>query len=218
METEKTKEIYSKLDIVWPQDNIWYTYLHNKIINYVQEKLISRLSAKDFYLNAGSGGSTYDLAGTCYHVDIAENLIRELPNSFVASIEKMPFQNDFFDAIICVGSVINYCSAFESILEFSRIIKKDGILILEFERSQSAELWFSHNWSQQATLQNYNYLNNIHTLWLYSESYICSILKQAGFKVLDKKRIHSISAIINKITCNENFAGRFGHLDTFFSH
>ena len=42
METEKTKEIYSKLDIVWPQDNIWYTYLHTTIITYVQEKLISR--------------------------------------------------------------------------------------------------------------------------------------------------------------------------------
>ena len=217
METQGTKEIYSSMDKVWPDNNNWYTYLHNSIIQYIQNNLESVLSEKDIYLNAGSGGSTYNLAGTCYHVDIAANLIRNLPHSFTASIEDLPFKNETFDAIICVGSVINYCSALESISEFSRTIKKGGVLILEYERSQSAELWFSRNFGNSATLQHYNYLGNVHTLWLYSESYISDILKQYHFKIIDKKRIHSLSAVINKITKNEKFAGKFGRFDFWFS-
>lgn len=216
MVTQGTKEVYSSLKKVWPDNNMWYSYLHNQIVKYIDSKLKPILSEKNLYLNAGSGGSIYNLPGTCYHVDIASNLIQDLPNSFVASIEKLPFVNNTFDAIICVGSVINYCSALESISEFSRTIKKGGILILEFERSQSAELWFSKDFGKYATLQRYRYLDDIHTLWLYSELYISNLLKQNQFMVINKKRIHSISTIINKITKNENYAGKFGCLDPLF--
>lgn len=217
METQGTKEVYSSMEKVWPDNNKWYSYLHNSIIKYIENKLGHILSSKNIYLNAGSGGSIYNLPGTCYHVDIVPNLIQNLPNAFVASIENLPFNDGCFDAIICVGSVINYCSAFESISEFSRTIKKGGVLILEFERSQTAELWFSNDFGKNATLQQYNYLENIHTLWLYSETYISNILRQNQFKIIDKKRIHSLSAVINKFSKNENYAGKFGYFDWLFS-
>ena len=213
METQKTKEIYSSMKKVWPDNNIWYSYLQTQIVKYIELNLAPALSENDIYLNAGSGGSTYNLPGTCYHVDIASNLIQNIPNSFIASIEKMPFSSSVFDAIICVGSVINYCSALESLAEFSRTIKKGGILILEFERSQSAELWLTKDFGKNATLQQYDYLGNIHTLWLYSESYISNLLVQNYFKIINKSRIHSMSAILNKITHNEHYAGKFGRFD-----
>lgn len=217
MQTQGTKEIYSALDKVWPDNNIWYSYLHNTIIDFVQSNLKNLLSSESVYLNAGSGGSTYNLHGTCYHVDIAANLIADLPHSYVASVEALPFENAFFDTIICVGSVLNYCSALESISEFARTLKKGGFLVLEFERSQSAELWFSKDFCKYATLQQYSYLGDMHNLWLYSESYIIKLLKEANFNIINKKRIHSLSAIINKFTQNENYAGQFGHYDKFFS-
>lgn len=216
METKNTKEIYSSLDKVWPENNTWYSYLHNTIINYIENNLTRYLSPESVYLNAGSGGSVYKLPGTCYHLDIAPNLIDTLPNSYVGSIEHLPFDNAMFDAIICVGSVINYCSALESISEFSRTLKPGGILVLEFERSQSAELWFSKEYCKNATLQQYDYLDNIHTLWLYSESYISTILKKNSFSAIEKKRLHTISAVINKFFKNENLAGKYGHFDFLF--
>ena len=216
MITQRTKEVYSSLEKVWPDNNIWYSYLHNKIVKYIESKLKSVLSERSLYLNAGSGGSIYELPGICYHVDIASNLLQNISNAFIASIEELPFPDNTFDAIICVGSVINYCSAFESISEFSRTIKKGGILILEFERSQSAELWFSSDFGKNATLQQYNYLDDIHTLWLYSESYISKLLIQNHFKIINKKRIHSLSTIVNRITKNENYAGKFGRFDALF--
>lgn len=216
METSNTKDIYSSMNKVWPDNNPWYDYLHQSIISFVEEKLSQNLTDKNIYLNAGSGGSTYQLPGTCYHVDIAPNLIQHLTHSYVASIENLPFENNTFSAVICVGSVINYCSALESISEFSRVLKSGGYLILEFERSQSAELWFSKAFNKNATIQKYNYLKNVHTLWLYSEAYISNILTQNQFIIIDKKRIHSISAVINKVLKNEKIAGKFGHFDNLF--
>ena len=100
METKNTKEIYSSLDKVWPENNAWYSYLHNTIIKYIENNLTHYLSPESVYLNAGSGGSVYKLPGTCYHLDIAPNLIDALPNSYVGSIEHLPFDNAMFDAII----------------------------------------------------------------------------------------------------------------------
>lgn len=213
MDIKDTKEIYDRMNKVWPDDNKWYTYLHKSIIDYIEKNFSKHLDNSSIYLNAGSGGSVYNIPGTCYHVDISDRLINYLPHAYICSVENLPFQDKYFDAIICVGSVINYCSALETISQFSRVIKSGGYLILEFERSQSAELWFTKDYGQNSTLQQYDYLDNIHTLWLYSEAYIKKILYEYNFKIIGKKRLHSLSAIINRLTGNENFSGKFAYGD-----
>lgn len=213
---ESAKEIYSYMDKVWPDNNSWYDYTHKIIINFIESNLFSRLNDKSIYLNAGSGGSVYNLPGICYHVDVAENLIKSLLNHFVASIEKLPFPDATFDATICVGSVINYCSALESIGELARTLKPNGYLILEFERSNTAELWFSKEYARYATMQQYEYLNHIHTLWLYSEQYIKKLLYDNNLKIISLHRFHSLSALINRITKKEDLSGKYGKYDKIF--
>lgn len=217
MKNDDPKEIYSALEKVWPDHNRWYDHTHQIIIKFIEDNLISILNNDSLYLNAGSGGSTYNLPGNCYHVDIAENLIKTLPNYYVASIEKLPFPNNTFDASICVGSVINYCSAIESLTELIRTLKPNGYLILEFERSNTAELWFTKDYGKQATMQKYEYLNHIHTLWLYAEKYIKEILNQHNMCIKKYKRFHNLSALSNRITHKEEMSGKFGKYDTFFT-
>ena len=60
--------------------------------------LTKPLTDASVYVNVGSGGSSYDLAGICYHVDIVENLIRHFPYHTVASVENMPYPDSMFDA------------------------------------------------------------------------------------------------------------------------
>lgn len=216
MISEDPKDIYSSMEKVWPDNNRWYNYTHKVIIKYVEETLNQNLDVNSVYLNAGSGGSTYNIPGTCYHMDIASNLINKFPNHYVASVENMPFDNNYFDAIICVGSVLNYCSALESISELSRTLKPDGILILEFERSNTSELWFSKEYSKKATIQQYEYLGHMHTLWLYSEKYIKDLLQINHLNIDDYKRFHCLSALANRITNDEEASGRFSSLDFSF--
>lgn len=216
MKQESTHEIYSSMENVWPESSHWYDFTHKHIINFIEETLNSKLTNTSLYLNAGSGGSEYNILGTCYHLDIAENLINRFPNHYVASIENMPFRDNMFDAIICVGSVLNYCSAMESINELTRVLKPGGFLILEFERSNTAELWLNKEYGKNATLQNYEYLNHTHSLWLYAENYIKELLYQNDTYVIKQNRFHNLSAAINRITKNEELAGKFGKFDSLF--
>lgn len=217
MEKEETKEIYSTLEKVWPDHNRWYDHTRQTIIRFTENNLAPLLNDESLYLNAGSGGSKYNLPGKCYHVDIAENLIKALPNHYVASIEKLPFPNNTFDASICVGSVINYCSAIESLFELIRTLKYGGYLILEFERSNTAELWLTKEYGKQVTIQEYEYLNHIHTLWLYAEQYIIEILHKNHMCIDQYKRFHNLSALSNRITHKEEMSGKFGKYDVLFA-
>lgn len=88
---EDVKDLYKSLDKVWPQNNKWYDYTQQIINSFIYQNMNLYLSDNSIYLNAGSGGTTYNLSGQCYHVDIAPNLIKNLPNSFVSSIENLPF-------------------------------------------------------------------------------------------------------------------------------
>ena len=217
MVNEKTKEIYSSMNSVWPENNRWYNYTHSTIIDFIESNLLNKLNSQSLYLNAGSGGSIYNLSGKCFHVDIAENLIKSFPYHYVASIENLPFSNSTFDATICVGSVINYCSALESITELSRTLKRGGYLIIEFERSNTAELWFNKAYSKKITMQRYEYLNHTHTLWLYEEKYMRKLLEKSGLRVIKYKRFHNFSALINRITHQEEMSGKFSKYDRIFS-
>lgn len=210
---ESTKDIYSSVTSVWPENDRWYDYTQKCIMNFIKKYLTPKLTQESVYLNAGSGGSEYDLPGICHHVDIAENLIKQFPRFTVASIENIPPQDCSFDAAICVGSVINYCDAVKSVSELSRLIKHDGYLILEFERSNTGELWFTKEYGRTTTRQQYYYMGHTHTLWLYSENVIVNILKERGFSIVKRKRFHSVSALINRITCQEEYSGRFSKFD-----
>lgn len=217
MKEESAETIYTSVDKVWPDNNRWYDYTHQNIIRFVERSLQPLLCESSIYLNAGSGGSTYNLRGKCIHVDIAENLISMFPDYVVASIESLPFSENTFDATVCVGSVLNYCDAVKSITELSRTLKAGGYLVLEFERSNTGELLGTKEYGKGATLQRYEYMGHTHTLFLYSERVILQLLRDCGLQLIKRKRYHNMSAIANRITGHEEASGRFGRLDPLFA-
>ena len=136
-------EFYSNLKEVWPNNDKWHIYTHTAISDFVKrhiEKIKGFEKLK--ILNCGSGGMTYGLTCDMYHMDIVENKICHFPHWKVASAEEIPFLDEEFDIVICVGTVINYCDAASVIKELARVLKKGGILYLEFEASGSVEYIF----------------------------------------------------------------------------
>lgn len=215
MDSENPKDIYSSMSCVWPDDNRWYNYTRKYIVDFIAQNLAPRLSQESVFLNAGSGGSEYNLRGICHHVDIAENLINKFKLYTVTSIEKMPFEDNSFNSAICVGSVLNYCDAVTSLRELSRVIKHGGYLILEYERSNTGELWLTSEYGKNTTKQQYNYMGHTHTLWLYSEKVVEQILKECGLDIIKRERFHCISALVNRITHEEEYSGKFARYDTW---
>ena len=200
---------------IWPDENSWYNYTYSQILEFIH-KNNKIFKNSDKILNAGSGGTEYDIAGKMYHVDLATNLIKHLPNSYTSSIEKMPFHSGYFNSVICVGSVINYCDAITAISEMARVLLVGGHLIIEYERSLTGELFLKFGYGKSSIRQTYTFNNQCnHNLWLYSDDYINHILQECGFDIIDTKLFHSLSALKNRFIHNEIKAGYASKYDKY---
>lgn len=209
IDSQKVKELYEKADSVWQDDN-WYSYSRKMINKFIFE---SNLSKEDFILNAGSGGSTYNLSNKMQHLDIAANKIESYENYTVGTIEDTPYLSNYFDCTICVGSVINYVDAVKSISEIHRTLKQGGKLILEYDSSYGYEYLGTKAYKKDAELINLKYYDEYNEQWVYSPRYIDNLLRSYGFKILRKKGFHILGSLHFRFFQNENKAARFDKFD-----
>ena len=206
----RSRSFYETVPKVWPDDDMWHTYSRKQIEKYIQKQSFQ----KDGYiLNAGSGGNDYEISYRMHHVDIAKNKIEHLPNATVASIEALPFDSEIFTDIICVGSVLNYCDAVSAISELSRVLKKTGRLILEFESSWGFEHINTYAYEKDAEIVSLNYFGQFQSQWLYSYNYIRKIIKGLNYEIKDIYRFHIISGLHYNIYHSENKAAPLAMFD-----
>lgn len=218
LEPREVKEFYNNVDEVWPQNDKWHDYNQAEIKKYIHKTLSKFLFENCIILNAGSGGNDYDIRAEMYHVDIVENKIKKYKNHVVSSIEDMPFSNDYFDIVICVGSVINYCDAVKAISELTRVLKRKGILILEFENSHSFEFRKTPAYRTNVSIVTTSYFGNPHRIWVYSLNYIAKLLFSNKIKILNIYSYHILSSLLYYYTKDENVAAKFTILDYLLRH
>lgn len=141
---EIAKRNYGK-STPWPEHDPWHAQTHAAIQRQVEQWLAKYASGGMQILNAGSGGTEYKTSGDIIHMDIVERYVSKFERRLVGSIENIPLPDASIDGIICVGSVINYTDAQQSIAEFSRTLRAGGFLILEYERNvQTVQSSFGH--------------------------------------------------------------------------
>lgn len=215
IDINEVKNFYEALDNVWPQNNSWHNVNQANIFKFVNKV---KFNDNDTILNAGSGGTDYGLKQEIYNIDIAENKNKLFKHFVQGNIEATPFDSDYFDAIICVGSVINYCDAGKVISEFSRIIKSGGKLIVEFESSYSFELFHTNAYMKSAELITTSYFNMPHKMWVYSPKYILRLLKCSGFRVCKTRTYHIFSSLAIYHLNDENKAAKYAALDNIFRY
>lgn len=193
---EKIKSFYNNVTDVWWTQDPWHDYSKAVISSYINHKDIFENS---IVLNAGSAGNSYGIkCHLMYHVDIADEKIKNIENAVIASIEKLPFENLFFDNILCVGSVLNYCDALTAISELSRVLKQNGNLILEYETSWGFEYIHKDCYKKDACIITTEYIEKEHKQWLYSPKYILKILKAYNFNVVEKYPFHISDGLFSK--------------------
>lgn len=207
---------YNNIDEIWSKDDSWHFYTFKKISNFIKIVFESFHIRKDFILlNAGSAGNEYNInCNKHIHIDLAEQKINTKDHFLVASIENIPLEEDSVDCILCVGSVLNYTDAFQSIKEFRRTLKNKGYLIIEFENSYSFEYLFTRNFRKKADIITTFYKNEEEKIWIYSYKFIEDILALNNFRILKKSNFHFISSLIYRISKNESFSSKFTFLDS----
>lgn len=65
-------------------------------------------------------------------------------------------------------------------------------------------------------MKKYNYNNQEHLLWMYSEKYIKKILLHNGFKIENTYRFHILSSLIYKLGFSEKESSKYYKLDDSF--
>lgn len=216
---KEIEDNYNNIDEVWSEDDPWHFYTLKNIQSFIKKEIKNTDFNYDFkLLNAGSAGNDYNLKCKKHiHLDIIEKDIIKEPYYFVGSIEKIPLNKDEINFILCVGSVLNYTDAILSIKEFSRVIKKNGYLILEFENSYSYEYIFTDSFKNTASIVSTFYKNEEERVWIYSYRYIQKLLETNGFRILKSNNFHILSPLIYKITKNDNFSSKFSFFDKILS-
>lgn len=210
LDQKEVAQFYNNVLSVWPQGNAWYQYTRSRISKFICSHPFDKNS---YILNAGAGDMEYDISGVVHNVDIAEDKIKNTPLYTVANIENLPFDDNTFNGIICVGSVINYCDAVAAISELTRVLCSSGRIIIEFESSYSYEYKGFPEYGADVEVVETNYQGQPHKLWVFSPRYIKSILKQCKLRILDEEYFHIISALALRLGKTEQEAARYVNID-----
>lgn len=211
---------YNSLSVIWTEDDKWHLKTKERIDKFIKSVFHKLSNSNSFkILNAGSAGYSYGLEEkNILHVDIADKHVAHLSNGIVANVEDLPLQNEQYDMVICVGSVLNYCDPIKVINEFSRVLKKKSYIILEFESSKTFEIIGEPQFNQNAAIVETIFgEGETEKLWYFSEKYIKRIMKSNNFYPILRRRTHIISPLFLKWGINENEAVKWSILDGVLS-
>ena len=211
---------FAHLDTVWPNGDLWSARTRSEITERIRASkevyLSSELVSEEWLLNLGSHGNDYGLRPFKHvHVDLVESSLKGISLAVVGDAEQLPFVAESFDTIICVGSVINYCSPPRLLAEASRVLKRGGHLLLEFETSESFEFIFTADMSKDVSLVKTFYNGVVDSIYVYSQRYITNALDVVGLRVKSIDRFHRLSTLIYRLSKHEHFAAWFARIDQY---
>lgn len=199
---------------IWAASDAWHSYTGRRLEQAVLQysKKLNCISPR--VLNVGSAGNSYGLNfQSHYHLDIAENHLHADGYTVAGDAENIPFKTACFDFVLCVGSVLNYCDAVAACNELSRVLKRGGHLLLEFESSRSGEYLFREQFGRNSVHVITNFQGEAETLWLFDPKYVKAILTNAGFSIEADEGFHSVTSIAYRFFGNDHKALSFAGLD-----
>jgi SAM-dependent methyltransferase len=178
----------------YTSEDSWHRFTGAETQRQIDRFWQSKYRGDQVVLNAGSGDIDLGLeSALTINLDISVTRVSRLPNAVVGSVEAIPLHDTSVDAVVCVGSVINYCDAGATILELARILRPGGYLLLEFESSRSAELRSQNGFDRSVRVAETFYGDGPEVVWVYTPEFIGHLLAAAGIPVLKRVPIHVLS-------------------------
>lgn len=209
------QQLYGSKQADWPPPvDGWNDYKFARMERFVLDTGSQLLPGTSRILDAGCGIGVYDwMPPRAVNVDLFASQVRGRPNALVADVERLPFADDNFDLIFCLGSVLNYVSAAKTLGELARVAAPSASLYLHFETSSSFEHIFEKGWNAPSFLnKTVNAAREDH-VWIYSPRYVFDLLGGHGFSVLKTARFHILSSLLFKLGLPQSTACQAARLD-----
>jgi hypothetical protein len=208
--------LYGKANSNWPKGDAWNEHKHQETERFILRTGSKILQNAKHVLDAGAGNSSYEwMPATCISLDRHYRQISKKQKAVVGNVERMPFADYYFDLVVCIGSVLNYASAAETLNEFARITAAGGYIYLHFETSTSFEHLLSPVWGASVSLAKTTNASRADYVWVYSPKYILALLAGLQFKVIQSARFHTLSALCCRLGISQTKAYRLARLDRF---
>jgi len=150
------------------------------------EKVLDVATGTGIYLilAAEKGAVCYGIDITPQILEVAKRKVKELNLKGVmelrlADADNLPYENDFFDWVTCVGMLEYYPieHARKILLEFKRVIKDKGKILIDFPDINNPE---AHEFKSKSESVNTH-------VYLYNFNEIEVMLKELGFKIIRKQ-------------------------------
>lgn len=130
-------------------------------------------------------------------IDISEQMIRRvqtlgLQNVCIekADVEHLPFSNETFDAVVCLEALVHFDNLENVFLEFNRVLKPGGILIVDFDNKYGLirilKNFFDYFFKKFDNVyrNEREWRMSIFTTLIKGE--VISLIKKCNFKIRDK--------------------------------
>lgn len=198
---------------IWASEDRWNAHKRAGIERICRSEL-GDIDSNARVLNAGAGSHRYSwMPAQAINLDRFAAQAANLPNAVVGDLEALPFPDGEFDLIVCVGPVINYTSAMESITELCRVLRTGGRLILHYETSNSAEHLFTRRW--RAPVAVLPTLNNgeADTVWVYSNAFVERALRRNQIEIMRRHAFHIASSALLRLGFSFDAAARAAAFD-----
>ena len=143
---DEARSLYAGLPELYPAEDTWHRVTHQWIASQVRKVVPFESVRRDSpLLNLGSAGVSFGFPESAtLHVDIHSAGFSHDQRLVIADIQRLPPLGMTFATCLCVGSVLNHCTAAEVIANIHSVLRPGGMLLLEFESSRSFALLPTH--------------------------------------------------------------------------
>ena len=181
-------------------DNYYKTH-DGKHSSALYDRVIEKLNALDYSSLLDVGFGTGEVLSRIYSegvkfsgldispkmLDIARKNLGENVDLRLGDSEELPWDDGSFDAVLCLNSFHHYPNPEKVLNEMNRVLKKGGKLVM-------ADPWQSTPLRQ--LMNTFIHFNGGGDVRIYSESEICSLLTETGFKDIEWEKLEGKHAFI----------------------
>lgn len=198
---------YLYKDLYALEDLHWWHKAKSDLVCFLIKKYLPHKKNNLLDVGCGTGKNveTFSKLADVSGIDFAPEAIafckkRGLENIFKATVEKMPFKKESFNAVTALD-VLEHTDDSKAVREIYRVLKKDGILIA----TVPAFSWLWSRWDEV-----------LHHKRRYTNQSLIEVLEKNGFKIIKISYVYSFLLLpalvirkIKEIISKDNYPSDF---------
>jgi len=176
---------------------------------FLQKRVISLLDLREgqHFLDIGCGtgwavryaASTVESKGEFYGIDISPKMIEKARENcgscenihfYKADAETLPFENDFFDFIICTNSFHHYFSPSKALAEVYRVLKPGGRFFLLDFTADGPIIRIADKWALKKDRAHVSFYSTQEYRALFAQSGLNYVSSKSIWRPLTWQKVH----------------------------